>query len=113
MLLDLLHPDVVIRGHTHRSRYALERHLNLRPVHVLANQQPDGRIVALSSDKRVDSIHVEGQLPRKFRLEGLHLQFDYHVASQVDMVEEEVDFSGLTGDDDFFLPADEGPSLAL
>lgn len=59
------------------------------------SSNPDSRGVLASAHQIVHGRKVEVELPCPLRLEGTTLQFDYEIASQSDMVEEQVQVKTL------------------
>lgn len=54
---------------------------------------------------RIHGGEVEPHLPREFRLEGLHLEVDHHVAAERQVVEQEVEEELLAADGEAVLSA--------
>ena len=54
------------------------------------DKKTNGRVVRWMFNVAVDSSDIECELPQVFRTEGLHLEFDDDIASELEMVEKKV-----------------------
>ena len=71
--------------------HILERILGHEVVLALAEQQANRRIVLLFFQDTIHGRKVEVKLPCVFRLELAGLQLDYHIAAEVEVIEQQVD----------------------
>jgi len=74
-------------------------------VTFLAQQEPDRRPILRLAESIVHGREIEVHLAREFRLKGLHLQINHHIAPQSEMIEQKVEIIILAADLQVILPA--------
>ncbi|KAG1252005.1 hypothetical protein G6F65_018103 [Rhizopus arrhizus] len=81
-------------------------------VLALAQQQANGRAVLWVFDLLIHGRQVEAQLAQMLGLELAALQFDNHIAAQLEVVEQQVDKKFVAAHIQQHLPSDKGEASA-
>ena len=82
-----------------------ERPLHICLIHVRTNQQTDRWIIVLGFQQVIYRIDIEVQFTGKLRFKSSRFQFTYHIATQANMVEKQINFARRISGYQFLLPA--------
>ena len=87
-------------------------HIQPPPHFTFAQQQTNRRAILWVLYLGIHSCEVEAQFAQVFGLELASLEFDHHVATQLQVIEQQVDEEFITAHIQQHLPAYEGKACA-
>lgn len=101
-----------IAGDEELDAQARSGELDVHAVTLAAQDNADGRMVAVLDGVRLPPVEIEVHLPGVALLEGANLQVDQHMAAQAAVVEHQVNVVVLSADGDTPLPRLEAEPFA-